>query len=306
MIEEISNNKILPVPWIKVETKIDKTILFGKEENRVINNETYHSSIFSLLPYIKIKRKYNITPTKRGYYKMNTLSLTCGDFFSVGKINYLDLEVDANLLVYPELVPLKEITLPSHSWKGDIIVRRWIMEDPFMIRGIRPYDYNDAMKGISWLATAKTGELQVNQYDFTADSHLMILLNVDIRSGQWEETENKDIIEKGISYGASIANYSLSQGINTGFGTNGQVVEGDNYFYIKPRGNRNQLLYIYETMAKLKIKRQITFHTLLEEENKKNTYNMDYLLITAYLDERMQLEIDNLRLKGNTVEILYV
>ena len=89
------------------------------------------------------------------------------------------------LLVYPKpaLVPIHE--LPYHSWQGDQSVRRWIISDPFIIAGVRGYQAGDTYKQINWKATAKTGTLQVHQYDFTADRRLMIYLNVDDAEGMW-------------------------------------------------------------------------------------------------------------------------
>ena len=58
-------------------------------------------------------------------------------------------------------------------------MRRWIVDDPFMLAGVREYQYGDSMRDVNWKATAKTGNLQVNQRDFTADRRLMVYLNVE-------------------------------------------------------------------------------------------------------------------------------
>ncbi|TCT11605.1 uncharacterized protein DUF58 [Natranaerovirga pectinivora] len=307
MVEEIVNYKLLPIPWLKVESKINKNLFFSKEENRVVKNEEYHSSVFSLFPFMRVLRKYSIIPKKRGCYKMNSVSLTCGDFISLGKRNYLDMELESFLIVFPKLVPMEEIPFPNNSLRGDILVKRWIIEDPFMISGVREYHNNDSMKDINWSSTAKMGHLQVNKYDYTADRKLMILLNVDIREGQWEVSDIVDSIEKGISYCATVANSFITSGVETGFGTNGEIVDfEDDLIYIHPDSSEDHLLYMYELMAKLIIKSKCTFHKYLEEEVNKGNSNIDYMIFSAYMDDNIQYQINNLTRLGNTVKVIFL
>lgn len=67
------------------------------------------------------------------------------------------------MLIYPVLLNLDELPLPIHSWLGELPVKRWIVEDPFLTAGIREYSSGDSMGLVNWKATARTGVMQVHK-----------------------------------------------------------------------------------------------------------------------------------------------
>ena len=44
MIETIENRRILPVPFLRIETRMPSELLFGKQENLEIGGQRYHRS----------------------------------------------------------------------------------------------------------------------------------------------------------------------------------------------------------------------------------------------------------------------
>jgi len=230
--------------------------------------------------------------------------MTLGDLFGTYDESK-DFTVNAEILVFPRLVPVNEIPLPSHSWQGDITVKRWILEDPFMISGVRDYQWGDPLNRISWKASARTGELKVYNRDFTADPRLMILLNIDQSEAMWDAVTNMDLVERGISYAISLAQHAISNGIPVGFGCNAyQIDQKDRPIRIGPSMSKEHLYFLLEVMAKLIIARSMTFFTFLEEELSRQTSALDYLFITPYTSDRMNQQISRLRSRGNSVEIL--
>ena len=135
-------------------------------------------------------------------YTLDSAAITCGDLFGLQEISKT-FQIDANLVVYPKILSMEDILLPSHSLQGDVVVRRWIVEDPFIISGVREYNYGDPLNRINWKATARTGQLQVRNNDFSAHPRILIYLNVDISEDMWEAVTDRERIEKGISYAAS-------------------------------------------------------------------------------------------------------
>src|SRR5690554_1411782 len=138
MIERISNRKLLPVPWLRIESKISENLEFQRQFNLDIKHQQFHKSLFSLMPYTAINRRHLIKCRKRGCYRLNSAALTCGDLFGFRDVSRV-YELDAELLVYPKLLSLNEIPFLSRSWMGDIVVKRWIVDDPFMYSGVREY-----------------------------------------------------------------------------------------------------------------------------------------------------------------------
>lgn len=314
MIDTISNNKLLPLPWLRLESKISKNLEFRSNHLGSKDDDgEFHRTLFSLMPYQKITRRHKLTCVQRGYYALNTVSMSTGDVFGFAQI-FKSYDATAYVTVYPKIISLSEIPLPSHSWLGDISVRRWIIEDPFVLAGIREYTDRDALNTVNWKATARTGKLQVNQKDFTADHHLMIYVNFDQTDDIWLPIEDEARIEKGLSYAASIANEAISKGVSTGFGCNGYLVEPftqkendiKQSVRIEPNSSNQQLTYLLDTMAKLKIDRTENFNYFLTKDIDEQLTNNDILIITCTQTEEMECHIRELENLGNAVEVLLI
>lgn len=304
MVEIIYNKKLLPLPWIRIESKIDANLEFQRQANLDIKHEQFHKSLFSLMPYTGITRRHKVKCKRRGFYTLDSAAITCGDLFGLQEISKT-FQIDANLVVYPKILSMEDILLPSHSLQGDVVVRRWIVEDPFIISGVREYNYGDPLNRINWKATARTGQLQVRNNDFSAHPRILIYLNVDISEDMWEAVTDRERIEKGISYAASIANYAISKGIDVGFGSNAHIkgVE-EQSIRIRPAGGEQQLLYLLEVMAKMEIERDVTFYTFLEQDIQGVLTGYDILLITCFISDRLETQINELRKNGNAVEVM--
>ena len=306
MIEKISNRKLLPVPWLKVESRIDGGLQFGFQEDLNILQGEFHISVFSMLPYTRITRTHNVTCRKRGYFHLKSAALTARSI--TGGVSAMhDQTTDARLYVFPQLLTLPEMNLPSHSWQGDRVVRRWILEDPFIRSGLREYTPSDPMKNINWKASARFGSLQVNQYDPTARHRLMILLNVDTKATQWSVTSEPERVEYGISLIATVLEYAFKNMIEAGFGTNGFLKDMQKEpVRIEPTTGKQHQITILENLARLTILRCLSFNTMLDRELERNPNNTDYLLVTAVTDPDMEDRIRLLKAKGNAVEIFKI
>ncbi|WP_299088704.1 DUF58 domain-containing protein [uncultured Metabacillus sp.] len=313
MVDELVNNKLLPIPWLRLESNIDRHLRFAGKHNQMTDFqwEELHRTLFSLLPYQKITRRHKVCCTKRGYYELKTVSLTLGDVLGITE-SFKQFDAKAVVTVYPELTAMEDIPLPSHSWLGIIMVRRWIIDDPFVIAGAREYSYGDPLNSVNWKATARTDKLQVSKRDYTADHHLMIYINFDETEDIWMPIQNKALFEKGISYAASIAQYSISKGISTGFGCNAYLIEpfGQSTdpnvklpVRIEPASGKQQLTYLFDTMAKLSMDRSMSFNRFLMEDIEQRN-NTDILIITSTLTENVTEKIRLLETQGNKIEFL--
>lgn len=306
MIEKISNNKILPVPCLKVESKIDRSLQFGRMQDLNVLDNMFHVSIFCLMPFTRITRTHTVKCSKRGYYRLTGAFLTARSI--TGSVSLTgDLKTDAEVYVFPRLLKFNELNLPSHSWQGDMVVRRWILEDPFVRAGVREYTSSDPMKNINWKATARSGILQVNQYEPTARHNLMIVLNVETSLDQWSVPRDPERVEYGISVAATVLDYAFKNALEAGFACNGYLKEKEKeYVHINPAAGIRHETVIMECLARLVVDRSITFHTLLERELERHPGNTDYLFITAVVSDEMENKIRRLRNMGNSVEILRI
>ncbi|MCR2802845.1 DUF58 domain-containing protein [Paenibacillus soyae] len=303
LVETLENNKRFPVPWLRVESLLSANLGFRKSENFDVSKGSLfqnHRSFFSLAGYTRITRTHHLTPTRRGCYKLDTVTLTGGDLLGNAQ-RHMQLPLQSELIVYPRPAEVPFHELPSRSWQGDYSIRRFIVPDPFVIVGAREYQAGDSMKQVNWKASARTGELMVHQYDFTADRCLMVIVNVEDVEGMWRSVSNESLIEKGIEWAAGAAEAAISQGMEVGFAANMPLRTESGSVRIDADRGHEHLLMLYEAMARLELDRTEPMLSLLEREIRIGYANRDVLVISAYWNEELEAAAQALRLLGNSV-----
>jgi len=307
IVEVIANRKPLPVIWLRMESTIDASLQFHGVTGIDIDQgerSQHHKSFFTLFPYRRIRRRHQVRCMKRGIYRLESVVMTAGDLLGI-RTQSRKINLQAELIVYPAIIPMQEVPLPSHNWQGDISVRRWIVDDPFIISGVRDYRYGDGMNQISWKATARTGQIQVYQRDFTADHRLVVLLNVEVTEAMWDIVTDEALIEKGIAYAATIITNAISLGMTAGFGHNAHSLERTAAtIRIPSHGGNEHLMTILGAMSRLQMKRKIAFHSMLEEELADSSEKNDYIIISTHMTPVMADYMDRLAAKGHSVQLL--
>ncbi|OBZ14086.1 hypothetical protein A8L34_08935 [Bacillus sp. FJAT-27264] len=307
MVEEIVNAKLLPLPWLRMESSIATGLEFGRQENLGISSgDIYqnHVSLFYLRSYRHIKRRHTLVGERRGFYTLESVTMTTGDLFGFSRV-VKTFPLQLELLVYPELISFDEVPLPVHSWLGELAIKRWIVEDPFLTAGIREYSAGDSMGMVNWKATARTGVMQVHKNDYSADSRLMICLNVEVSESMWRNITDVERIELGIRYAATVAGYALDHGIETGFICNGRLVDGDAREPVLsgPIAQQEEML---ELLARLTLDRTLPMNRLLELQAENGTRDTDYLIITCHQGADLLEAAVQLMQEGNGVEWLTI
>lgn len=124
-----------------------------------------------------LTRKVALSFAKRGVYRIGEYHLSAGDL-----LGFREAQCRGG--------GQKVVVMPHHSrqntavdalggFLGDVSVRRFILEDPILTTGFRDYTGREPMRAISWTRTAQSGTLQVKQYDYTAEQHVVVLLNTE-------------------------------------------------------------------------------------------------------------------------------
>ncbi|WP_235600027.1 DUF58 domain-containing protein [Alkalihalobacillus trypoxylicola] len=312
MTEEISNYKLLPLPWIRLESRMHPNLRFGSQENLNVVGDQFHRSLFTLAPFQKIKRRHQVTCMKRGFYSLPTVTMTSGDLLGISQ-NFKTIHVDCEIIVYPKLLKMSELPLPSSSWQGDTIVKRWIIEDPFIVSGVRRYGTNDTMKQVNWKATVRTGELQVNKRDFTANYDFLLYINFDQEEENWNQERYEQQLEKAISYAATLATFMINNGLAVGLYCNSYVTEGAESvrnkrkpIRIKPLKGKVHLQALYEQLARLQLAPSVTFGQLLEQDVQSRLNGQDILIITPQLNDKANIQIEQLKRLRNKVHTMWI
>lgn len=305
VVEVLRNQKLLPVPWLRIESRISPFLQFGNQENLDVTRDQYHRSVFFLPAFKQITRRHLVTCKRRGFYNLNTATMVSGDLFGLGQAAR-QLNLNAELSVYPRLLGEAEMDAPTQRWQGDVLMKRWIMPDPYLINGIREYSVGDTMRDIHWKATARTGKLQVKTHDFTAQPKLLIYLNIQPDEKLWSELgeEDKRLAEYGISLAATLAARALSQGMEVGFFCNGAVLGTKNPVRVLPQSGEGQFTVLMEAMARLALLRTLSFPSMLAEDADGGLTGMDILVLSPYWSEAVELAAQNLRRRGNALAYL--
>jgi len=304
MLEVIENRKLLPLLWVKIETRFSETFLFAKNNETRVWAGVFHRSVLTAPPLRRIKRTYKIVCTKRGYYPVGSASVTTGDLFGLSSYPG-SYSSDAGVHVCPTPLHRTEFNLPSRSFLGDVVVRRYFLPDPFMPSGIRNYSPSDPLKLINWKATAKTGNLVVHRNDFTANSNLLVFFNIDYSATYWDmgDTEKAHTMENAIRILATILDISIQSGQQTALRTNAVSLKDGSEVSVPSAVGSMHRDALYMAMAEIQFVRSRNFHMLLRE-SVETVRDSDVLLMTKYMTKEISVEIENLRLAGNKVEVL--
>ena len=302
MLETIRNAKPLPLPLLTVESRMNGNLQLSSHANLEVNDINYHKSLFTLLPFSKITRTHQVHCLRRGYYEVKSLAVCAHDLFGLVRVAENEVAVQAGIIVYPKLYDPGTYDLPCHSLMGNLVVRRWIAEDPFLLAGIREYEPGDPLRSVNWKATAHTGTMKVNQYDHSANARLMLLLNVESCEEQWGYDGDTAPVEHGISLCATLAKKAIDNGMEAGFAANGCRFDGaKDPIELECASGDQQLYALWETMAMLAVKRSASFHTFLGHQVESGLTGCDILILTTYVDEEIDRQTALLRLAGNSV-----
>ena len=178
--EELCNDKPLPLPFVKTEIIIPSCLDLGADEPESAEGLCYVPSVFSLKGRERCIRKRKIACNRRGVFDIGSSSIYGGDLFGLASFSLPTIQ-NETLTVLPSPLDAEDLYPNSRLLYGDIMVRRFICEDPFMISGAHEYTGREPMNSIFWSATARMGRLMALNKDFTTSSRLLILLSFQRR-----------------------------------------------------------------------------------------------------------------------------
>ena len=303
LIEVVRNEKACILPWMRAESRISPHIRLGRQDNLHVSGEMYYCSLFTVMPHQQIRRRHRVRFLHRGYYDLGSVSLTAGDMLGLTKAHKI-IELSVPVLVYPRLLDPEDIPVPLSRTLGEIVRQRQLLHDPFLIRGIRPYQPGDPVRDIHWPATARTGEVHVRVHDCTSRTRLMVVLNMQSEELQWRDQLNEkdtEVVEYAISLVATLCVQTLQSGLAVGFATNMPMEGSRDSTIMLPADGTSREEDILANLARLNIVRTQHFPTLLESLTAYS--GLDILVLSRYDSDSIQASIAQLRRSGNEVAL---
>jgi Uncharacterized conserved protein (some members contain a von Willebrand factor type A (vWA) domain) len=294
LITVFANKKLMPLWWIGVKFNLSRNIVFEEEKNENQGNDNFRKDNFFIASYEKITKEYSIQAARRGYYVINEVELSSSDL--LGKYRVLkNYQCNAELYVYPALIDKNDLYIKLNKMNGEILTKRHIIEDPFQLRGIRQYELYDSLKVVNWNATAKTGELKVNQFDYTVFGEVTIFLNIE----KYNNWDSEAILEESISLASSLATEYLKIGMPVEIITNGCDIISGEQIQTLSGSNLVHNINIYESLARIDLNKTVnSIQNIMQEQLNEIKKRKIIYLISYFSDKSLREQFNISRLEG--------
>jgi uncharacterized protein (DUF58 family) len=239
---KLKNQGWLPAVWIRLNDSLPVNL----------SVPSFYRQALSLAPKENLTLRYKIYGWKRGYYEIGPLTLQSGDLFGFVERIAVEGMLD-HITVFPKIVPLTQIRLPSRSPLGTLRHREPIFEDPSRVLGKREYISGDSLRRVDWKATATSGHLIVKLFEPSIALDTVVLLN--LKGSNYNSKTRSAATELAIVVAASVAHWVVEKKQAVGLISNGfDPLEIDLHpSVILPRKGRNHLMRVLETLARLQM-----------------------------------------------------
>ncbi|MCL4369290.1 MAG: DUF58 domain-containing protein [Chloroflexi bacterium] len=305
---EVVNRKLLPLAWLEVEDEFpDELVLKSNATSPSHRARRYYlTNLLALRWYERVRRRHRLQCTARGHFLLGPVHMRSGDIFGLA-MNEKEWEAPDYVLVYPKVVPIAALGLPSVHPFGDMRIRQQLFEDPLRTVGVRPYAYGDSMRRVHWKATARTQELQVKLYEATTTLRLIVFLNMNTFGPHWWwHAQDPATLELAITVAASVANWGIEQGYQVGLYANGGARRSDEKIKVPPGRDPSQLVLMLEVLAKVMPFATAPFEDLLRMESRSLPWGSTLVVVTAIVTEEMAGILESMRDAGHKVTLLLV
>ena len=254
--------------------------------------------------YHRVKRVYTIRCMKRGYFSFGPTTCKSGDYFRF-RVREMEVANAANLIVYPRIVPLNKLGIPSRDPFGDLRLRRHLFQDPVRVASIREYAPGDPLKRIHWKATARVGRLQTKIFEHTTSTDLAIFFDVrTVKHPFWGEIAQ--LLETGAVAAASIANHAIDNGYRVGLYVNHPYPDSASLIRIQPSSSPEQLQRILEGLAMVAPTESIPIDRLVRQEGGTLPWVSTLVVVTAIPTPALVSALETFHRAGRPVALVLV
>ena len=289
----LHNRSLLPLPWVQMQEAVPLELKDQHDYRLVISIGIRSAAV----------HEYTLLCKRRGYYTVGPLRLQSGDLF--GFVNARWEELSANtLIVYPEIVPLERLGLPSRSPFGGLRSPHHLIEDPTRMAGVRAYRSGDTLRNVHWKATAHTDALLVKKLDPSKAVPVTIVLDLDRNSYPMRSAVGSS--EWAIIVAASVATHMIGQRQPVGLYTNGRDPLADSPASPVPQRNgQEHLMAILSLLARVQMQPcDAAVADWLPAQVSNVPWGSTLLVITPHLDERSLWVLHAAYRRGTNVLVL--
>jgi uncharacterized protein (DUF58 family) len=268
----LRNDGRLPVTWVQARESLSVELGVPARQNHV----------FSLNPREAHSLSYTLQCRKRGVYALGPLQVRSGDLFGLTPLAGAEAPPD-RLIVYPRVVPLEKLNLPTRSPLAALSARTPLFEDPARVVGVRDYVPGDSQRRIHWTATASAGRLLVKNYQPAIARETVICL--DLNAESYDIRGRYDAIELAITAAASVANHVIVRerqpaGLITE--ARDKLTDAAARFVLPAQAGRAHLMNVLEALARAQFTQGRSFAQFVRQESVHLGWGTTLVIITGH------------------------
>lgn len=205
----ISNDKWLPVSFLEAVQALPHDIQLNAYLGR-FHSEPLVSRLYStcyLGPRQKLTRRVKASLPQRGRRLISDAQIAAGDLLGLSRRSQT-VPIFHEIVVLPRRIDAPDLSQALGGFLGEVSVRRFILEDPMLTVGARDYTGREPLKAVSWKHSLRAGKLMVKEFDYTVESSVTVVLNVEGGDGEGLERcfslarmAVEQLEARGLSYG---------------------------------------------------------------------------------------------------------
>lgn len=296
MVEELTNHSIIPMFRVDIETHITTKLYMP---DVALGNEINQEFIsrFFVMPFTRIRRHHKVIPGKRGFYKLES-----------AKIYFMKIELylnsEAELKVYPKELKMDAVSRLEQCMQINNMTLVPILRDPFSFAGIREYRTSDEVNNINHKATAKMGQLMVNEREFMMGRRIEVIFNFQAEDSGISSDDFEETLEQTMEFGAYLAGLALKNSWEIGLAANLRHVDGRKSVTIDIGTGYGKYMEILDTLAGARTAYGISIGRLLDRLLDQNMSYTEIYIFTAYVDESIERRLELFERQSNIVTIV--
>jgi len=283
----VTNRKLLPMPWLTLEEELSDGLVV--HDRPVSPGGTAGRQVLRISagfkPYERVTWRVRLSCPRRGLHAVGPATVRSGDIFGFFT-NRVAMPAADRVLVYPRVVDLGSLTLPSREPIGELRARCNLLVDPSRVVGVREYRPEDPFRSIHWKATARQGALQVRVAEPMTALRLGIFLNLDTFDHYWEGLD-LELAERSIVAAASLAVWADTGGYAVGLYANGLVAGSDQPLRVPPGRGPGQVPRLLEGLAMISPFSTLPFPAILAGEGRRLAYGGTIAIITSRFSDTL-------------------
>jgi uncharacterized protein (DUF58 family) len=285
---ELQNRGLLPFLWVRIDEHLPIDL----------STPNFFHAVLSLASRSQARFEYLLNCRKRGYYNIGPLEFQSGTFWGLFEGVKYHLPPQ-RMIVYPRIIRLSHLNLPSLKPTGSLQSLQRLIEDPNRTFGVRPYILGDSLRKIDWKTSAATNQLYVKRFQssIALDAHLFLNLSQQDYDGRGLFIAT----EMGITIAASLAAHLIQKRQTVGLTVLAAdaIAERDDFISIPPGKGNAHLMQLLELLARVSRSRSDKcFDYLLPLKTTHLTWGTIAFVITSKTSESLFEVFIGLRKRG--------